>query len=593
MRAGAWRDAIWATIDQPWDVLVIGGGITGAAILRAATRAGWRALLVEQRDFGWGTSSRSGKLVHGGFRYLIQGQLRVVRDSVRQRQRLIVEAPGLIDPVGFTLAHYHGDRPSPWLYQVGLALYDLLAAQWDHQRYEPASYARLAPHVRRDGLVAGLRCVEATTDDARLVFRLIADAVADGGTALNYAAATMLLRERDVVVGARIRDTVGQREADLRARVVINATGVWVDQVRGQLDAAPRMRPLRGSHLVFPAWRFPVAQVIAFRHPLDRRYVSVVPWEDVTLVGTTDLDHRQDLAVEPAISPDEVAYLMAGVEAVFPTLALTLDDIIATFSGIRPVVDTGKTDPSKEARDHLVLVEHGLVTVTGGKLTTFDLLAHDALAAAQSRLPEAVAPHHTEAIFAGIDDDLPDMLPEGARRRLRGRYGAAATALVAAAEAGELERVPGTTTLWAELRWAAGHERVVQLDDLLLRRVRLGVQVPQGGAALLPQIRRVCQQELGWDDQQWLAEEAAYMAVWRKHYSLPDQALVPDWHALLVEGRRQLEARLEDQHKQGRRRTAVALMIGALIGLSAMILRRRVARQHGFVSSQPHRSASH
>src|SRR5439155_12586331 len=141
-----------------------------------------------------------------------------------------------------------------------------------------------------------------------------------------YASATTLLREGDIVVGARVYDAVGQRDADVRARVVINATGVWVDRLREQLNATPRMRPLRGSHLVFPAWRFPVAQVIAFRHPLDRRYVSVVPWEDVTLVGTTDLDHRQDLAVEPAISPDEVAYLMAGVEAVFPTLALTLDD---------------------------------------------------------------------------------------------------------------------------------------------------------------------------------------------------------------------------------------------------------------------------
>jgi glycerol-3-phosphate dehydrogenase len=124
--------------------------------------------------------------VHGGFRYLNQGQLRVVRDSVRERQRLIAEAPGLIDPIGFTLAHYRGDRPSPWLYQVGLALYDLLAAQWNHQRYDVAGYARIAPHVRRDGLIAGLHCIEATTDDARLVFRLIAEAVADGGAALNY-----------------------------------------------------------------------------------------------------------------------------------------------------------------------------------------------------------------------------------------------------------------------------------------------------------------------------------------------------------------------------------------------------------------------
>lgn len=586
------RDSLWEAIVQPWDVLVIGGGITGAAILRAATRAGWRTLLVEQRDFSSGTSSRSSKLVHGGFRYLNQGQLQVVHDSVRQRRRLIAEAPGLIEPVGFTLAHYRGDRPSPWLYQAGLALYDLLAAQWNHQRYDVASYARIAPHVTRDGLVAGLRCMEATTDDARLVFRLIANAVAEGGAALNYVAATTLLLERDLVVGARVRDMVSLREAEVRARVVINATGVWADQVRGQLGGAPRMRPLRGSHLVFPAWRFPVAQVIAFRHPLDRRYVSVVPWEEMTLVGTTDLDHRQALDMEPTISPDEVAYLMAGVEAVFPSLALRLDDIVATFSGVRPVIDTGKADPSKEARDHLVLAEHGLVTVTGGKLTTFDLLAHDALAVAQSRLPEPAALQHDASIFESGKDELPAALSERTRRRLRGRYGAASATLVATAREGELERVPGTTTLWAELRWAARNERVVHLDDLLLRRVRLGIQVPQGAAALLPQIRSLCQEELGWDDSQWLAEEAAYQGLWRKHYSLPDPALVPDWHAMLIQARRQRQGRLEEQRKVARRRTAIAVVVSALISLSAVILRRRVAQQRRSVSSQPRRSTS-
>jgi glycerol-3-phosphate dehydrogenase len=591
MCAANWRDSVWETIDQPWDILVIGGGITGAAILHKATRAGYRAMLVDQHDFSSGASSRSSKLVHGGFRYLNQGQLGVVHDSVRQRRRLITQAPGLVEPVGFTLAHYRGDRPNPWLYQLGLALYDLMAGQWNHQRYDVASYARIAPHVTRDGLVAGLRCVEATTDDARLVFRLLAEAVAAGGVALNYCGATKLLRERELVVGARVRDVVSQREADVRAQVIINATGAWADQLRGQIDAQPRMRPLRGSHLIFPAWRFPVAQVIAFRHPLDQRYVSVIPWEDVTVVGTTDLDHHVAIDVEPTISADEVAYLMAGVEAVFPSLALTLDDVVATFSGVRPVIDTGKADPSKEARDHLVLAEQRLVTVTGGKLTTFDLLARDALAAAQSWLPERITPQHDDSIFEPVEEDLPDMLSEQARRRLRGRYGAAAAALVATAKEGELACVPGTSTLWAELRWAAGNERVVHLDDLLLRRVRLGIQVAEGGAGLLLQIRSLCQEELGWDDSRWLAEEAAYQALWRKHYSLPDRALVPNWHALLVQARGQRQGRQDELRKQAHRRTAAAVIVSACVGLSALILGRRVA-QRRVVSHQLRRRSS-
>jgi glycerol-3-phosphate dehydrogenase len=574
MQAGSWRDAIWARMGQPWDVLVIGGGITGAGILRAATNAGWRALLVEQRDFASGTSSRSSKLVHGGFRYLNQGQVAVVRDSVRQRRRLVAEMPGLIEPVGFTLAHYRGDRPSPWLYELGLALYDLMAGQWNHQRYDPASYAYLAPYVQRDGLVAGLRCEEATTDDARLVFRLIADAVGAGSAALNYAAATKLLREGNEVVGARICDTVGQREADVRARVVINATGVWVDQMREQVGAQPQLRPLRGSHLVFPAWRFPVAQVIAFRHPLDRRYVSVVPWEDVTLVGTTDLDHHETLGAEPAISPQEVAYLMAGVTAVFPSLALTLDDIVATFSGIRPVVSTGKADPSKEARDHLVLAEHGLVTAMGGKLTTFDLLAQEVLAAIRPKLPPATTLVDTASVATNNHDSLHRSLSERTRRRLSGRYGPAAPALVASAQPSELELIPGTTTLWAELRWAAERESVVHLDDLLLRRVRLGVQLPHGGRALIPDIRRICQEALGWDDQRWLAEEAAYLALWRNRYSLPDPALVPDWHALLLQAQHQRGNRAAQQKTRHRRTAAVALT-GIVITLGVILRWRR------------------
>jgi len=575
MSATSWRDACWGTLDQPWDVLVIGGGITGAAILYEAARAGLRVLLVEARDFAWGTSSRSTKLVHGGFRYLTQGQLRTVRDSARQRRQLLEDWPGLVEPLGFTLAHFQGDRPPVWLYQAGLALYDLMAGQWDHQRYDPLSYSLLVPQVRREGLVAGLRCAEATTDDARLVLHLITEGVRAGSTAMNYVSATSLLREGGVVTGAHLVDGVGQREAEVRARVVINATGAWADQLRGELGAVQRMRPLRGSHLVFPAWRFPVAQVVAFRHPHDQRYMSVVPWEDVTLVGTTDLDHRHPLDAEPTITGEEVAYLMAGVTAVFPALRLGLEDIVATFSGVRPVVGTGQADPSKEARDHLVVVEQGLVTVTGGKLTTFRLLAQDALAAAGlGRL--ASAPRRAPA--ATLEASPPDGLAEWTRRRLQGRYGLGAPALVAAAEPGELERIPGSSTLWAELRWAARNEWIVHLEDLLLRRVRLGIQLPEGGSALLSQIRHICQQELGWDDERWLGEVAAYQALWRRHYSPPDPALVPNWRTTKPEEVAEAAASLRQSGQRSRGRVLVAAL-GAVIGACAVIGSWRLLRQ--------------
>ncbi len=515
------RETRWATLDQAWDVIVIGGGITGAGILREATRAGLRTLLVERQDFAWGTSSRSSKLVHGGLRYLAQGHLQLTRESVVERERLLREGPGLITPLGFLFAMYRGEWAKRMLYQAGLAVYDLLGKRWEHQHLSAGAFQLLAPHSKTANLRGGLRYVDAQTDDARLVLRVIREAERAGGTALNYVAATGLIRESGTVVGVRLRDQVGGREAALRATVVINATGVWVDTLRREVDAAAKMRPLRGSHLVFAGWRFPVAQGISFVHPSDGRPVFVVPWEGATIIGTTDLDHAEALEAEPTISLAELHYLMAAVTSQFPALNLSLDDIISTWSGVRPVVGTGASEPSQELRDHVVWDEHGLLTVTGGKLTTFRLIALDALRAIAHRLPtmrplEAAAP-----VLDAPSADLDAPLDATARQRLLGRYGAEAAALVAAAQPDELAPIPGTPTLWAELRWAARHEAVVQLADLLLRRVRIGLLLPNGGAEMLPAIRQICQPELGWDDARWEQEAAAYRELVARHYGVP------------------------------------------------------------------------
>jgi glycerol-3-phosphate dehydrogenase len=515
------RETRWAALDQAWDVIVVGGGITGAGILREATRAGLRALLVERQDFAWGTSSRSSKLVHGGLRYLAQGHLQLTRESVAERERLLREGPGLITPLGFLFAMYRGEWAKRMLYQAGLAVYDLLGRRWEHQHLSSSAFQLLAPHSKTANLRGGLRYVDAQTDDARLVLRVIREAERAGATALNYVAATGLIREDGEVVGVRLRDQVGQREVAVRARVVINATGVWVDTLRREVDAAARMRPLRGSHLVFAGWRFPVAQGISFVHPDDGRPVFVVPWEGATIVGTTDLDHSAALEAEPTISLDELHYLMAAVSSQFPALGLSLDDIVSTWSGVRPVVGSGETDPSKELRDHVVWEEHGLLTVTGGKLTTFRLIALDALRTIAPRLPTMRPLAANAPVLDAPPADLDAPLDPAPRQRLLGRYGAEAAALVASAPPEELQPIPGTPTLWAELRWAARHEAVVQLADLLLRRVRIGLLLPNGGAAVLPAIRRICQPELGWDDARWEQEAAGYHQLVAQHYGVP------------------------------------------------------------------------
>jgi len=315
---------------------------------------------------------------------------------------------------------------------------------------------------------------------------------------------------------AAVRDALGARTAEVTARAVVSATGAWADVLRGQVGAPPRLRPLRGSHLTFESWRLPLGDAVMIQHAVDRRGLFVIPWEGVTLVGTTDLDHREPLDDEPGMSDQERDYILAALDQWFPSLALTAADAVASFSGVRPVVGTGQANPSKEPRDHVVWDEKGLLTVTGGKLTTFRLIARDALRALARRpgftwrgaRPEPMLPPPLDVARTG---------PLGLR--LAGRYGADAPALLAAAADGELDAIPGTLTSWAELRWAARAEGVAHLDDLLLRRIRLGLLVREGGAALLPRVRAIGQAELGWGDARWEREEADYRALWRARYA--------------------------------------------------------------------------
>jgi len=540
MWAKGWRDEIWVEIGTPWDVLIVGGGITGAGILREAARLGLRTLLVDQRDFGWGTSSRSSKLVHGGLRYLKEGRIGLTMASVHEREHLLDEGPGLIEPLGFMLANYEGSATSRLLYEAGLSIYDLLALHWSHTYYSAQDFKLMVPHLSAEGLKGGFRYGDAQTDDARLVLRIIREAVADGGVAINYVKAeNVLCKDDGRVTGATLRRSETGETADVTAQVIINATGAWADGLRGQIGAQSRIRPLRGSHLVLPSWRLPVAQAISFLHPLDQRPVFMFPWEGITLVGTTDVDHRQSLDIEPAISPEEVAYLLAAISAQFPSRSIGLDDIIASFAGVRPVIGSGKSDPSDESRDHVVWEENGLITVTGGKLTTFRIIALDVLKLVRQRIAGLPAPDRDLPVLNPIGD-LPKEVPlDGpARQKILGRYGADARALIEVSPQTELSQIPGTPVLWAELRWAARMEGVVHLDDLLLRRTRLGLLLPDGGSAILPKVRAICQPELGWNDERWREEEEAYQRLVRDCYGLPAREKIPSWQEMLSSAER-------------------------------------------------------
>jgi glycerol-3-phosphate dehydrogenase len=509
-----WRSALPQLFAREWDMLVVGGGITGAGILLEASRRGLKALLVEQRDFAWGTSSRSSKLVHGGLRYLKEGRLGLMRESVRERESLLREAPGLVQEQPFAFADY-GGKPGRASMLAGLAIYDLMAGRRERHYVGADEFCMMAPNVRQDGLLGGICYTDAKTDDARLVLRVLHEARAHGGIAVNYMAVRSLMRD-----GGKVCSALLEHGEQVRARLVVNATGAWADQFRTAL----RLRPLRGSHLVLPAWRLPLSQAISLMHPADGRPVFAFPWEGVTLVGTTDVDHAGGMAHEAAITRAELDYLMAALRFQFPAQALVETDIIATYAGVRPVIDGGAGEPSKAGREHAVWVEDGLLTVTGGKLTTFRAIALDALRHAKPLLPgwrDELAP---APLFAALPAMAPHRCIRGAvLERLAGRHGGHTPALIAAARDGELEPVPGTDTLWAELRWAARAEAVLRLEDLLLRRTRLGLQLRGGGAALMDRIRAICQPELGWTDERWDFGQAAYLALWNAYYSLPPE----------------------------------------------------------------------
>ncbi|HVA27918.1 MAG TPA: glycerol-3-phosphate dehydrogenase/oxidase, partial [Candidatus Baltobacteraceae bacterium] len=351
------RESVWRQIVGPWDVLVIGGGITGAGIAHEAARYGLRALLVERGDFACGTSSRSSKMVHGGLRYLKEGKIGLTRESVRERERLLREAPGLVEPLSFLAPHYRARKPGKTLYGIGLAMYDVLGGTWKHRFVDAEEALQLVPGLRHEDLIGAHVFADATTDDARLVLRVLQEAQDLGALAINYVEVVGLVRDGARVVGANLVERVTGARAEIAARVVINATGASADALRASVGESPKLRPLRGSHLLVPDWRLPLAQAVAFSHPRDGRPVFAYPWSGMTLVGTTDIDHRGDLRDEPSITPDEVAYLVEALADVFPDLAIGRPDIVSTFAGVRPVVASGAADPSRESRDQMLLEE--------------------------------------------------------------------------------------------------------------------------------------------------------------------------------------------------------------------------------------------
>jgi glycerol-3-phosphate dehydrogenase len=527
MWSNGWRERVFTQLDQKWDVIIVGGGITGAGILREAANAGLNTLLLEANDFGFGTSSRSSKLIHGGIRYLRNRQYAVTYESVREREWMLREAEKLVTPLPFLLPIYAENERSQRNTGMAVLLYDLLAPKWWHRSYSASQLLEICPLFRRENLLRGYFYGDALMDDARVLLRVIREAVRTGGTAVNYARVEGLLRTRDgQVCGVLVKDRANSHGKTLEATagVVINAAGPWSDELRSYINAPARLRKLRGSHIVLSKERMPSQDLaVHLMHPKDFRTMFAFGWEGAAIVGTTDLDHDPDLErrqAEPYASDEEIDYIIEALQFTFPDLGISRADILSTFAGLRPVVNTGKARPSDESRAHVVWEEDGLLTITGGKYTIFRVMARDVLRQASARLPSRPNFPTRKRIFDPLPADLPPALQAAPNLPyLLGRHGSELLALAAAVHPDEWTSIRGLPTCWAELRWAARSEGVVHLDDLLLRRMRTGITLPNGGMDEIGRIRAIVQPELGWDDQRWMDEVDAYCQIWARSYS--------------------------------------------------------------------------
>lgn len=530
-----WREQIVPELPKHrWDLIVVGGGITGAGVILEAAKRGWRCLLIEQNDFAWGTSSRSSKMVHGGLRYISQGQFALTRDSVRERQLLLDHEAGLVDPLPFLYPYYQGEFPGRWIFTGILWLYDFFVGKSLQQFHPPWQVPMLVDGLQQDNLKGASQFQDAVTDDVRLVMHVLAEARALGACVVSHV--RVLERVYSVagagqqrrVSGVRIEDTLTGEQLELSCQALAQATGVWTDAA-GLSQQQQHIRPLRGSHLLLPSWRLPVSYSISFKHSEDGRLLFIFPWEGATVIGTTDIDHHDDLNQEAAISQAEVDYLLAGCAKVFPRAQITAADVLSTWSGVRPIVvknTGGKHKPSDESREHVLWVEPGCVSLAGGKLTTFRLLALEMLQACSAFngcSMQETAPA-SELSAPGPEDECLAGLPISRQRRLYGRYRANWSAFCAVFKQVGAQQVGDTPIFWAELAYACEHELVVHLDDLLIRRSRFGLLLAQGGLALLEQVRELCQPRLGWDDQRWAQEQQRYLIIYQQFYSLPNAA---------------------------------------------------------------------
>jgi len=546
------RESLSKFAEEVFDILIIGGGITGAGLALDAALRGLRVALAEKRDFAAGTSSRSTKLIHGGLRYLEHFDFALVREGLRERATLAETATRLARPFPFVIPIYKNSRRNyrrPLKLRLGLWFYDLLAGQYNfarHRRLSRDEALRLAPQLDPQGLKGAFLYYDAVTNDSRLVIEVIKTARERGAEIANYTRVAGFIKNEDgKIAGARLRDELTGGEIECRARIVINATGVWMEdtiRLNGQtaIGLNKRVRPAKGIHLTVSADRLRAGAALLIPSLGRRRFYFVVPWEGRVNIGTTDTDYNGDKD-HPQAEPGEVSEILGAINSYFPEARLELTDVISSWAGLRPLITDLRASATTgvSRKEEIIESEDGLISIGGGKLTTYRLMAEHGINLAAKRLSERfnIAANDASTKDAAIGGDLSrdeltviaerlsqtENLPLETARHLLRDYGADYQRLVELTREDERLRerlVEELPQILAEIVYAARYEMALTLADAMTRRVRLAMVAGRDSVRCGAIAAEMMARELGWSREETERQIAQFTVEFEREFAV-------------------------------------------------------------------------